>query len=101
MEVPKSLLSRVISDDQYIISEPSLRQLMSECLVKLHPSAGSNKAWTMAAGPPTEVQAFSKYSFKVGLCPLLNHLASTKYDLQRFAHCNKNNHNIMHQSLLN
>jgi hypothetical protein len=45
----------------------------------------------MAEGPPTEIHAFSKYSFRVGVYPLENHRLSTKYDRQRFAHCHENN----------
>ena len=41
----------------------------------------------MAAGPPTEINEFSKYSSTVGVYPLENHRASIKCDLQRFDHC--------------
>jgi hypothetical protein len=45
----------------------------------------------MAEGPPTEIHAFFKYSFRVGVYLLENHRLSTKCDRQRFAHCHENN----------
>ena len=43
-----------------------------------------------AAKPPTEIHAFSKYSFTVGTYPLENHHASSRCALQNFARCNEN-----------